>query len=78
MKWNYGVVRTVDDGVEMFSVHEIFHDEDGGKSWTAEPVTFVADTLAELEEVVRTALNDVKSAKTNRKRAFVDDVRDTE
>ena len=79
MRFNYGVVRTIDDGVEMFSVHEIYHVDTDGPLWTEKPTTFDADSIADLEVALRTALKAVVlvSHELQRERVFVDGGGDT-
>ncbi len=60
--WNFGVVHTIVNDEHVFAVHEIYHGDDGDRSWTDEPVTFQSDTLDGLADMVLDALNDVRLA----------------
>lgn len=65
MTWSYGVVVTKHDEEEWYAVHELFHDEGDKVSWTAEPVTFEADSMDDLEAMLDMALKDVRQAKVD-------------
>lgn len=60
MIWRYGVVKTTaDNGETIYAIHELFFEEDGAVSWTAEPVTFEADTLKDLTAQITMAAKDI-------------------
>lgn len=49
--WNHRVLRRTHDGEVMFSIHEVYYDEDGNPvGWTVEPVGVTGDTWKEAGE----------------------------
>ncbi len=76
MRWNYGIVCTPDGDDSLYSVHEIYHEDNDekGRSWTETPVTFEASNIPELEEMLRSALKDISLARlsSHHHRTFVD------
>lgn len=49
--WNYRVVRLTHQGETQYGIHEVYHGKPG-TGWTAEPVAPVAESVAELRDVL--------------------------
>lgn len=47
--WRYRVVRQTHRGEVLYGVHEAY---DGGSAWTRDPVAPVAESVAELRDVL--------------------------
>lgn len=48
-KWNYRVIRSVGEDETLYSVHEVYYDDEGKpESWTCEPVDLSAESVRAL------------------------------
>lgn len=56
MTWNHRVMKHEEDGVTLYTIREVFYEDDGGISWTAEPIHPQGETLGELQSEVEMML----------------------
>ncbi len=44
--WNHRVIKKVVDGEEIYSIHEVYYDQDGKlRTYTEQPIGVVSETL---------------------------------
>lgn len=60
MTWRYQLTKEKIDGDERFAVREIYFDDDGGVSWTREPIQIVGDSERAITETLIRIRTDVK------------------
>lgn len=54
--WNYRICRETIDGDFLFSLREVYYDDEGNPNgWTAEPVDFAGDTWKDVAEGISLA-----------------------
>ena len=60
--WAYRLIVTADEEGDDFylGVHEVYYDDDGPHSWTAEPVKFGGSSVGEVVESMSKALADIR------------------
>jgi hypothetical protein len=59
--WNYRIIEHEEDEERVFTMHEVYYDDEGPHSWTAKPVTPTAGSRDEMILVLQGMLQDAKT-----------------
>jgi len=56
-KWNYRIMRHVENGYEFFCIHEVFYSDEGVvEGWTDKPAVVMGESVNGVKDIIKAML----------------------